>query len=1061
MPRHVEIQNSFNAGEFSHRMFGRTDLQKYASAARLIENFQIVPQGGLERRSGTRYVAEAASLASKSRLVAFVFSDIQSYVLEFSDLQVRFFRDEGQLVQQTLTNILPAEEVSITSEEFTVVGHGYNNDEGPVKISSTGTIPGGLSAVASYWMRIAETLAAPAADWDDTNDWITIANHDLAASMGPYQLATTGTLPTGLTFETDYYLGGITTNTFQIALTPGGGAVNFTSQGTGTHSLVPTAEYKRNKFRFAGGPGGVHIPLSGTGTGLHTITPTTPLPITLASPYRTADLDALQFAQSADVLYIAHKDYAPRALSRFSLQGFSLEPIVFEDGPYLDENVTATTLATSALTGQGVTLTSVPALFKGTDVGRLVRILDDDTTNDLAWGVARIVSVNPDLFTDADVTKATLNASPGGTDLILNEVVTGTHGMNTGDVVGLKAFSGGILPVPLLENTPYFVRAVSTTRLAFFPTKAGALADDATRIILSIVHTDTVRVTANLISNVAHGFLGGEGPLTLSNVGGALPEGLNASTDYYIGPFIDVDTLSLSLSRGGDPVGIFDAETGGGQHSIQGLTVAVATCTANVLTDFQRINNPVTTWRMGAWGSAPDLGFPRAVTFHEERLWWASNRGEPQKLWSSKTADFLNMGPTGNAGDGDVSSTSKVFSNTVYDDNAVTHEIGANKVNVILWMRATRTLVLGTSSSSWTASAALISEAITPGNFQVKQASAHGSSTIGPVTVDDRILYVSDTQQKVFSLGYSFESDNYVAEDLTLLADHIGRGDIVGWDYAHEPFSTVWAVKGDGTLVALTLVREQQIAGWQRHSVGGVGVAVESIAVISSPLGDASSVGRVNRNHDQVWISVKRTVDGVTKRFIEFVEDIFEDDDLTEDSFFVDAGITYNGAATLTPGPFPHLANEVVDVLADGQPILAQTLSATGALTLAVAAAKVHVGYTLTSRLQSLRLPLRGPEGTAEVNLKRFDHLVIRFDNTLQGEYGVDEANLFPLGEVLLGGDEPMDVTPAPFSGDKELSFEGIWETYGNIFIRQAEPLPMSILAVAPRGQSSARGDRR
>ncbi|MDC0335340.1 hypothetical protein OAN24_00375 [Pseudodesulfovibrio sp.] len=57
---------NFTSGEMSPRLEGRTDLSKYYNGCRVLENFRIHPHGGITRRSGFRFVAEAMSRTSLS-----------------------------------------------------------------------------------------------------------------------------------------------------------------------------------------------------------------------------------------------------------------------------------------------------------------------------------------------------------------------------------------------------------------------------------------------------------------------------------------------------------------------------------------------------------------------------------------------------------------------------------------------------------------------------------------------------------------------------------------------------------------------------------------------------------------------------------------------------------------------------------------------------------------------------------------------------------------------------------------------------------------------------------
>jgi hypothetical protein len=210
-------------------------------------------------------------------------------------------------------------------------------------------------------------------------------------------------------------------------------------------------------------------------------------------------------------------------------------------------------------------------------------------------------------------------------------------------------------------------------------------------------------------------------------------------------------------------------------------------------------------------------------------------------------------------------------------------------------------MLMGTVGGIWPMQAAPITDPITPDNVNVRRTSVNGSGTPEPVEVDDRAIYVSNSGRKMLSVGYAFETDSYATDDLTLFADHIGASKIVSLAYAREPHRIVWALRDDGVLCGLTYHRSQQVVGWHRHKIGGsfggADAVVESIAVIPSP----------DEDHDQLWMTVKRTIDGSTYRSIEFMEEDFLDGDDLESAFYVDCGLsldlpkTISGATAANP----------------------------------------------------------------------------------------------------------------------------------------------------------------
>ncbi len=86
---------SFSAGELSPRLAGRTDIEKYFEGCADLVNFVVLPQGGVTRRPGTLYVATTQNPAYRGRIEPFVFSETQAYVLEFGELTLRIYADDG------------------------------------------------------------------------------------------------------------------------------------------------------------------------------------------------------------------------------------------------------------------------------------------------------------------------------------------------------------------------------------------------------------------------------------------------------------------------------------------------------------------------------------------------------------------------------------------------------------------------------------------------------------------------------------------------------------------------------------------------------------------------------------------------------------------------------------------------------------------------------------------------------------------------------------------------------------------------------------------------------
>ena len=116
------LQTNFTAGEITPKLAGQIDFTKYKNGVETLENMTVFPQGGATRRSGTRYVTEVKDSSAVTRLIPFEFSVTQSYVLELGNLYIRFYKDNGQIVEadKTITAITKANPAVVTADT-----HGY------------------------------------------------------------------------------------------------------------------------------------------------------------------------------------------------------------------------------------------------------------------------------------------------------------------------------------------------------------------------------------------------------------------------------------------------------------------------------------------------------------------------------------------------------------------------------------------------------------------------------------------------------------------------------------------------------------------------------------------------------------------------------------------------------------------------------------------------------------------------------------------------------------------------------------------------------------------------
>jgi hypothetical protein len=518
------------------------------------------------------------------------------------------------------------------------------------------------------------------------------------------------------------------------------------------------------------------------------------------------------------------------------------------------------------------------------------------------------------------------------------------------------------------------------------------------------------------------------------------------NVDFSNGPFLDhnITTTTLTPSHKGvgqtttvtasavtginDGNGFTSGDIGRLVHfdeghfkitSITSTTVVVGT----VIKDLGKTTAD-TDWALGAWSEY--TGYPSCVTFYEQRLVFAGTEHQPQTLFFSKSGDYENMDDN--------------YHGTIADDDAIIYTIASNQVNAIRFLSATRTLIVGTVGGEFSVSGGGTDDPVSPTNILIKKQSNHGCANIDAIPVGNVTLFLQRAKRKIRELAYNFDVDGYVAPDMTILAEHISESGINSMSYQQEPNQLIWCVRSDGRLVCLTYQREQQVVAWHQHIFGGAfstGIAVcESIATI--PTDDKEY---------QSWVIVKRTINGVTRRYVEYINQ-FDFDQTDNTNFnFLDSQLAYSGSATTTITGLEHLEGQVVSVLANGSTHPDRTVSG-GSIALARSSTKVKVGLKYTSLLQTMRIDAGSQNGTSQAKTKRIYNITVRLYESVGVEVGSDLNNMETI--PFRSSANPMDQAIPVFTGDKEVEFRGNYETDGFIYVRQTQPLPLTVLSLYP-----------
>jgi hypothetical protein len=976
------IWTSFSSGELTPLIDGQVNFDKYYTGVKTLENFIVRPQGPVSNRSGFRYIAETKTSSSKSRLVPFIFSDEQAYVLEFGNEYIRFYRDGGQIQEPDSDTILlvHANEADASTtivdsslNEFTITAvSGAQTNESEKKFGNASMIfdetdeftvaddplfdfSAGVFTIDA-WIRVEDVTSAAGVIYNhqtDSNNKMELIyfNEDVlftikAAGSNIVRLDSNG----GVAINTwhhvavvengdDYYL--FVDGVIKDSATDTDRASNYTDTVDIGMALV-SDNFRIDELRVSGvARWSTAFTPSTTEYGVDTSS-STPLELTTNVDYVESDLFELQFAQSADTLYIAHEDYPPRKLLRVTDTTWVLEDINFFPFPFLQKFVepAANLTLTNATVGDSAlprTFTASAAIFKSGDVGRTIR-----------------------------------EKSGYGNGEALIKTFTNTTNVNC-DIY--KAFSGTSLSASEWE----FIGNSSTATLTF---------PSAT-----IVAGDVITATAS--QNVFES----------ADVGNYISiEGVEGSTTITmfmkILSYTSPTVVTVVAMRAGDLDGIPEEELGIKEtNTIVAVKFNPKTLTSAVIS----AGNWIVTEPM--WTST--LGYPKAVTFFEDRLLWAGSPSFPQTIWGSEVDNY----------ESHLTGTN--------DSDAYRFTLAGSQVNEIQWLDASNNLLVGTSGAEWVLGSRGADEPTTPTNVTARIQTGHGSASVQPVNMGQSILFLQKGAEKVREMIFNFDIDRHESPDMTILAEHITEGGIVEMDFQEDPVTTGWFVRNDGTLLSMTLLRDQEVIGWGRHITDG---SFESIAVIPGSEGD------------ELWVIVNRTIAGLTVRYVEKLETLFDDTVLnSEQAFFVDSGLSYNGVSTSTITGLDHLESETVSILADGV-VQTDKVVRSGEITLDSAASLVHVGLPYTSTLQTMRIEHKDSQGTAQGRGKNINRVVFRLDNTKEVQYSDSEDGTFK-----------TETFTSLSSGDTEVDFvTSNDETNAYVAIQNTEPTPITVLAIIP-----------
>lgn len=213
---------------------------------------------------------------------------------------------------------------------------------------------------------------------------------------------------------------------------------------------------------------------------------------------------------------------------------------------------------------------------------------------------------------------------------------------------------------------------------------------------------------------------------------------------------------------------------------------------------------PTTQWEEQSYSAL--RGFPAAVTFHENRLWFGGTIAQPDGIWASKSADYFNF---------DVGKAE--------DDDALDLTASIGEINTVRHIVSNRDLQIFTSTSELYIPA-FTEKPITPTNAQIRRQTPYGASFVKPQSLDGATIYVQKNGSVIREYIYSDAEAAYVSTSISQLSAHLINDPVqmtILRGAINRPESYAFLLNKDGTIALFTSNRSEQRAGWAKFTTDG------------------------------------------------------------------------------------------------------------------------------------------------------------------------------------------------------------------------------------------------
>lgn len=713
--------------------------------------------------------------------------------------------------------------------------------------------------------------------------------------------------------------------------------------------------------------------------------------VQIVTPYLEADLWKLDYTQSADVLKVTGFGYQPFEISRTSDTAWTIAPVVFKDGPYFDEPIANTNgitpSATNAIHPQ-MTSNTAPSgtVFCTGDGGSIgFQMFDRNKNNEYVVALQnaefRYTPSAPCVVNSYWIMASTVASSdsPCSWDF---QGFDGTNWITLDSQKAQTSWAGG--------ETRYFSFVNTKAFQAYRINDYGA----------AVPAANGLRITES-----GWGYNGDYAP--------AMSLTFDSAVNVNKGAGFSANDVGRNIRLfGSDGKWRWFVVT-----AVSSATVVSGRMYGFALPDLTKI----VRWKLGAFYNG---NWPAKCGFFQSRAVFAKTPLEPFKVWLTKTFDFYDMGT----------------SQPLVDDDAITVNMQTGRVNSIRWLADGENLNVGTTDNVRVLTRANMQVGFSASNFQSLTRSQVGSADVRPITVQQTTLFADFYGKIIREFVFNQDNAGFVANNVSILSDHLLSSGIVEMAYQKSPDSIIWVVTGDGGLVSMTYDQEQKIVGLTPCPIAGGDSGTKAIVESVCSIPGASQ--------DDVYLVVRRTIEGAVRRFVEVLAPAFEVAALASAVVGVDSAITYAGSPTSVVTGAAHLAGLTVNALADGMVVRGLVVSATGKVTLPFAASTITLGLPYSSVGVTLPMAQLSQDGVhlgrkaqaGELYFSVMDSLGLK----VKGLTSIDAYEVFRRDTAI----DPISGAMVPREGLFQTRLDSSWKQNGQFQFFVDDPLPCTVRAV-------------